>query len=95
MKEKGLLPGFWTEEQAMSYARVLFDKNQIFNHNILNFAELKEVPCFHHAIKHIEHALLKGFMHFNHGWNREILPFYAHYISQENLEIPHPGLLNG
>jgi hypothetical protein len=41
------------------------------------------MPCFLPAIEHIEHALLKPFMRFNHGWNREIiLQFYATlYIS--------------
>ena len=30
------------------------------------------------TLDHIEHALLKGFMRFNHGWNKEvILQFYA------------------
>jgi hypothetical protein len=80
-----LSPRFWTKEQAVYYARILFGKNRIFNHKILNFAELEEMPRFLHSIEHIEHALLKGFMRFNHGWNREIiLQFYATlYISGE------------
>jgi hypothetical protein len=39
----------------------------------LNFTELEGLPCFHHAIEHIEHALLKGFMRFNHGWSKEVI----------------------
>jgi len=68
-----LSPRFWTEEQAVYYARILFGKNRIFNYKILNFAELEGMPYFHHAITHIEHALLKGFMRFNHGWNKEVI----------------------
>ena len=69
---------FWTEEHAIYYARILFGKHMIFNHKILNFAKLEGMPCFHYTLEHIEHALLKGFMRFNHGWNKEIiLQFYA------------------
>ena len=80
-----LSPRFWTEEQVVYYARILVGKDRIFNHKILNFAKLEEMPCFHHAIEHIEHALLKGFTHFDHGWNNEvILQLYATlYISGE------------
>jgi hypothetical protein len=73
-----LSPRFWTKEQAMYYARILFCKNQIFKHKILDFAELESLPCFHHTIEQIEHVFLKSFLHFNHGWNREvILQFHA------------------
>jgi hypothetical protein len=80
-----LSPRFWTEEQAIYYARILFGKHRIFNHKMLNFAKLEEMPYFHNTLHHIEHALIKGFMRFNHGWNKEvILQFYATlYITGE------------
>jgi hypothetical protein len=78
-----LSPRFWTKEQAVYYARILFGKNRIFKHKVLDFAELEGLPCFHRTIKQIEQAFLKGFLRFNHGWNHEvILQFYATlYIS--------------
>jgi hypothetical protein len=78
-----LSPRFWTKEQTVYYARILFCKNCIFKHKILDFAELERLPCFHQTIEQIEQVFLKGFLHFNHGWNHEvILQFYATlYIS--------------
>ena len=83
-----LSPRFWIEEQAMYYARILFGKNRIFNHKVLNFAKLEELPCFHHVIDHFEHAFLKGFLRFNRGWNHEVIhQFYGTvYISGELVD---------
>ena len=39
-----LSPRFWTKEQAVYYARILFGKNKIFNHKILNFTKLEKCP---------------------------------------------------
>ena len=67
----------------MYYARILYEKNRIFKHKILDFTELESSPCFHQTIEQIELVFLKSFLRFNHGWNREvILQFYATlYIS--------------
>ena len=58
---------FWTKEQAVYYARILYGKNRIFKHKILDFAELESLPCFHHTIEQIEQVFLKNFLRFNHG----------------------------
>ena len=57
----------------MYYARILFGKNRIFEHKILDFAEIESLPCFHHTIEQIELVFLKSFLHFNHGWNCEVI----------------------
>ena len=46
-----LSPRFWTKEQSVYYARILYEKNRIFKHKILDFAELESLPCFHHIIE--------------------------------------------
>jgi hypothetical protein len=80
---------FWTKEQAIYYARILYCKNRIFPHKYLDFAELEKIPFYHEAIERIENGFLKAFMRFNHGWNREIiLQFYATlYISGDVGDI--------
>ena len=67
----------------MYYTRILYDKNRIFKHKILDFPELESLPCFHHTIEQIELVFLKSLLRLNHGWNHEvILQFYATlYIS--------------
>jgi hypothetical protein len=78
-----LLPRFWTKEQAIYYARILYYKNKIFPHKYLDFAKMERIPCYHDVIERIENGFLKLVLRFCHGWNRKvILQFYATlYIS--------------
>jgi hypothetical protein len=46
-----LSPRFCTKEQAVYYARILYFKNRIFKHKILDFAELESLSCFHQTIE--------------------------------------------
>lgn len=80
---------FRMKEHAIYYARILYYKNRIFKHKVLDFVEIEQIPCFHQTIERIEQAFLKGFPYFNHGWNREIiLQFYATlYISGDEGEM--------
>ena len=57
----------------MYYACILFGKNCIFKHKILDFTELKSLPRFHHTIEQIELVFLKNFLCFNHCWNHEVI----------------------
>ena len=74
---------FWTKEQAVYYAHIRFCKNHIFKHKILDFAEPKSLPCFHHTVEEIEHVFVKSSLLFNHGWNQEVIFqfFITLYIS--------------
>jgi hypothetical protein len=42
-----LSPRFWTKEQAIYYARILYLKNIIFAHKYLDFAKMERIPCYH------------------------------------------------
>lgn len=77
-----LSPRFWTKEQTMYYAHILYCKNCIFKYKILDFSKLENLPCFHQTIDQIKKVPVKSFLHFNHGWNHEvILQFFPTHVS--------------
>ena len=64
---------FWTQEQAIYYARMLMNKEKIFKHQYLDLPSLYETTCFQNLAEAIDDLHAHRMFSINAGFNPEVI----------------------
>lgn len=69
---------FWTLNQHIYYANVLYNQDRIFHHKYMDCVEMEQLPCFEPVLELLHMTGLLDFALFRQDCNEELIfQFYA------------------